>query len=65
MNINLDSKYSVRAVNTSFSIIKTNLLMLYWEIFALCSEKRKHHKTTLCGQTVILNLVVHTVTTYL
>jgi len=35
------------------------------EIIAVCSEKGTHHKTTLCGQNLILNLGVHILTTYL
>ena len=48
------------------SVIKTSQLMLYREIFAVCSEIHTKYINTLCGQNVeLLNvkLVVHIVTT--
>ena len=32
------------------SVIKSSPLMLYREIFAICSEIRTKHMNTLCGQ---------------
>ena len=49
-------------------VIKTSQLMLYREIFALCSEIHTKHINTLCGQNVeLLNvkLTAHIVTTWL
>jgi len=49
----------------SISVIKTNQLMLYREIIAVCSQILTKHINTLCGQNVgLLNvkLVVHIVT---
>jgi hypothetical protein len=34
------------------SVIKTNQLMLYREIIAVCSEIHTRHINTLCGQKV-------------
>jgi hypothetical protein len=34
------------------SVIKTNQLMLYEEIFAVCSEIHTEHINALCGQNV-------------
>jgi hypothetical protein len=36
----------------SVSVIKTNQLMLYREIIAVCSEIHTKHINTLCGQNV-------------
>jgi hypothetical protein len=51
----------------SLMVIKTNQLMLYREIIAVCSEIHKKHINTLCGLNVefvnVKNLVVHEVTT--
>jgi hypothetical protein len=45
-----------RAVNT-VSVIKTNPLMLYREIIAVCSEFHTKHINTLCGHNEeLLNL---------
>jgi hypothetical protein len=47
-------------------VIKTNDLMLYREIIAVCSQIHTKHINTLCGQNLeLLNvkLVVHIVTT--
>jgi len=41
-----------RAVNTPRIGYKTNRLMLYREITAVCSEIRTKHINTLCGQNV-------------
>jgi len=41
-----------RAVNTPRIGYKTNQLMLYREIIAVCSEIRTKHINTLCGQSV-------------
>lgn len=68
MNIKLNSVSrfsSYRAVDTCFSAIKPNQLILREEIIAACSEKRTLHKTTLCVQNLILNLGIHILTTYL
>ena len=49
----------------SISVIKTNQLMLYREIIAVCSEIHTKHINILCGQNVELlkvKLVVHIVT---
>jgi hypothetical protein len=43
---------SYRAVNTLGLCYKTNLLMLYKEIIAVCSEIGTKHRDTLCGQNV-------------
>jgi hypothetical protein len=56
-----------RAVNT-ISVIKTSYLMLYREIFAVCSQIHTKHTNTLCEQNVeLLNvkLVVLILTTAL
>ena len=50
----------------SASVLKTDKLMLYREIIAVCSEIHAKHINTLCGQNVeLLNvkLAVHIVTT--
>ena len=55
-----------RKKTLSVSFIKTNQLMLYREIIAVCSQIHTKHINTLCGQNVeLLNvkLVVHIVTT--
>ena len=53
-------------VLASDSVLKTNQLMLYREIIAVCSQIHTKHINTLCGQNVeLLNvkLAVHIVTT--
>jgi hypothetical protein len=53
MNIKLNSVSrfsSYRTVDTCFSAIKPNQLILREEIIAACSEKRTLHKTTLCAE---------------
>ena len=50
-NIELDHIYKLspyRAVNTP-SVIKTDQLMLYREIIAVCSQTHTKHVNTLCG----------------
>jgi hypothetical protein len=57
---------SYRAVNTPRLGYKTNHLMLYRKIIAICSEIHTKLVTTLCEQNVVflmLNLLVHMVTT--
>ena len=59
-----DCEGKLRGPN-SVSFIKTNHLMLYGEIMAVCSEIHTKHINTLCGQNVeLLNvkLAVHIVT---
>jgi len=57
-------KYQFRAVNTHRLGYKTNQLILYRKIIAVCSQIHTKHIHTLCGQDVeMLNLVVHIVTT--
>ena len=54
-----------RSKHTPSQLYKTKQLMLYREIIAVCSEIRKKHINTVCGQNVeLLNvkLVVHIVT---
>jgi len=66
MDLNSVERFrSYRAVDTSFYATKTNQPIIREEMIVLCSEKGKHHKTTLRGQNLILNLGVHTLTTYL
>jgi hypothetical protein len=58
--------HSVPRSKHSISVIRTNELMLYREIIAVCSESHTKHINTLCGQNVeffMLNLVVSIVTT--
>ena len=43
---------SVSAVNTRPLGLKTNQLMLYREIIAVCSQIQTKHTNTLCGQNV-------------
>src|SRR5215470_14231415 len=43
---------SVPRSKHSVSVIKTSQLMLYREIFAVCSEIHTKHINTLCGQNV-------------
>ena len=68
----LNVKLVVHIVTTELqrvkSLIKTNQLILYRELMAVCSEIHTKHINTLCGQNVeLLNvkLVVHIVTTEL
>ena len=59
------TKVMVAFHNFSYAL-KTNQLILYREIMAVCSEIHTKHINTLCGQNVeLLNvkLVVHIVTT--
>jgi len=54
------------AVKAQISVIKTNQLMLYREIIAVCSQIHTKHINTVCGQNLeLLNvkLAVHIVTT--
>ena len=67
--INLNYKYTLSpygAVNTlSVSVTKTDQLMLYREISAVCSEIHTKHIKTLCGRNVELfsvKMVVHRIT---
>jgi len=56
------------AVKGEISVIKPSQLMLYMEIFAVCSQIHTKHINTLCGQNLeFLNvkLAVHIVTTEL
>ena len=41
-----------RSKHTPVSVTKTNQLMLYREIIAVCSEIHTKHINTLCGQNV-------------
>ena len=68
----LNVKLVVHIVTTELqrvkSLIKTNQLILYRELMAVCSEIHTKHINTLCGQNVeLLNvkLVVHIVTSEL
>jgi len=54
-----------RSKHTPSLVIKTNQLILYREIIAVCSQIHTEHINTLCGQNVELcmKLVVRIVTT--
>jgi len=53
INLNYVCRFSsYHAVNALSRCYKTNLLMLYREIIAICSEIGTKHTDTLCGQNV-------------
>ena len=55
LNVKIGGTYSDHwALKGQISLIKTNQLMLYREIIAVCSQIHIKHINTLCGQNVEL-----------